>query len=302
MCPLRVILSSLASSLASVAWCGLALYGQEATFRSDTRLVVLNVSVMDQEGKVVKNLPKTAFSVYENGEKQTVSVFRQEDVPISLGLIIDTSASMTDKRDRVASAAVAMVKASHPDDEVFIINFNESAELAKEFTNNITDLEAALRNLKAKGETAMRDALLLGIEHLRHRGHRDKKVLLVVTDGEDNSSVETQVHLAEIAQQNDVIVYAVGLLEAEEPESAARAKKQLTELTQQTGGRAWFPKDVGEIANITPDIAHEIRNQYVLAYTPSNLAADGAFRKIRVDVDSPGVLVRTRSGYYAPKK
>jgi VWFA-related protein len=277
------------------------LYGQEATFRTDTRLVVLNVSVFDKDGKIIRDLPKSAFTVYENGEKQTVSVFRQEDVPISLGLIIDNSASMTDKRDRVASAALAMVKASNPGDEVFIINFNESAVLAKDFTNNIRDLENALRNLNAKGETAMRDALLLGIEHLRHHAHKDKKVLVVITDGEDNSSVETQTHLIEVAQQNDVIIYAVGLLGAEEPESAARAKKQLSELTQQTGGQSWFPNDVGEIANITPGIAHEIRNQYVVAYTPTNLAADGSYRKIRVDVDVPNALVRTRAGYYAPK-
>src|SRR5579862_8398451 len=184
-------------------------FGQEATFRSDTRLVVLNVSVFDQEGKVVRDLPKNAFTVYENSEKQTVTTFRQEDVPISLGLIIDNSASMTDKRERVASAALAMVKASNPSDEVFIINFNERAVLAKDFTNNITDLESSLRQLNPMGETAMRDALLLGMEHLRHRGKREKKVLLVVTDGEDNSSMETQAHLVEVAQQNSVIIYAI---------------------------------------------------------------------------------------------
>ncbi len=279
----------------------LALCGQEVTFKSDTRLVVLNVSVFDQGGKVVRDLGKSQFAVYENGEKQTVNVFRQDDVPISLGLIIDTSASMTDKRERVASATLAMVKASNPEDEAFIVNFNGSAVLSRDFTNNIKDLEEALRNLDAKGETAMRDALRLGIEHLRHRAHRDKKVLLVVTDGEDNSSSETQAHLVQAAQQNDVIIYAIGLLGAEEPASAARAKKQLDELTEQTGGRSWFPTDVAEIANITPEIAHEIRNQYVLAYTPTNLAADGSFRKVRVEVDVPGAVVRTRTGYYAPK-
>jgi Ca-activated chloride channel family protein len=223
-------------------------------------------------------------------------------VPISLGLIIDNSASMTDKRDRVASATLAMVKASNPDDEVFIINFNESAVLTKDFTNNIKDLESALRDINPKGETAMRDALLLGIEHLRHHAKRDKKVLVVITDGEDNSSVETQQHLVQVAQRNDVIIYAIGLLGAEEPGSAERAKKQLNELTLETGGRAWFPNDVAEIANITPEIAHEIRNQYILAYTPSNLAMDGTFRKIKVDVNVPGVAVRTRSGYYAPSQ
>jgi len=274
----------------------------ETTFRSDTRLVVLNVSVFDKEGKIVNGLPKSAFTVYENGQKQEIKVFRQEDVPISLGLIIDNSASMSSKRDRVASAALAMVKASNPADEVFIINFNESATLTKDFTNNLRDLEAALRNIRPAGETAMRDALLLGIEHLHHRGKRDKRVLVVVTDGEDNSSVETQQHLVQIAQQNDVIIYAIGLLGAEEPASATRAKAQINELTLDTGGRAWFPNDVAEIANITPEIAHEIRNQYIVAYTPTNEALDGTFRKIKVEVNVPDVTVRTRSGYYAPRQ
>src|ERR1035437_8415483 len=149
-----VILSILAS---------LVLYGQEATFRSDTRLVVLNVSVFDQDGKIVRDLPKSAFTVYENGEKQTHTVFRQEDVPISRGLIVDTSASMIDKRDRVASAALSTQKASNPQDEVFIINFNESAVLAKEFTSDIKVLEKAVRNLDPKSETAMRDELRLAV-------------------------------------------------------------------------------------------------------------------------------------------
>jgi Ca-activated chloride channel family protein len=290
--------------LRSVILCVIAvlgLGGQEVTFRSDAGLVVLNVSLFDKDGKIVKDVPRSAFTVYENGEKQEITVFRQEDVPISLGLIIDNSASMTGKRDQVASAALALVKASNPQDEVFIINFNEAAVLTREFTNNIKDLENALREIDSKGETAMRDALLLGIEHLRHHAKRDKKVLLVVTDGEDNSSAETQEHLVQIAQQNDVIIYAVGLLAAEEPASAARAKKQLNELTLETGGRAWFPGDAAEIAGIAPEIAHEIRNQYVLAYTPSNRAMDGSFRKIRVDVTVPDVAVRTRSGYYAPR-
>jgi len=123
----------------------------------------------------------------------------------------------------------------------------------------------------------------------------------VVTDGEDNSSRETQADLVRVAQTNDVIIYAIGLLGAEEPDSAARAKKQLVELTEQTGGRSWFPNDVAEIGNITPEIAHEIRSQYILAYTPTNLTADSSFRKITVEVDMPGAVVRTREGYWAPR-
>jgi VWFA-related protein len=274
----------------------------ETTFRTDTRLVVLNVSVFDREGKIVRGIPQSAFTVYEDGKKQDIRLFHQEDVPISLGLIIDNSASMAPKRERVASAALAMVNASNPEDEVFIINFNDTAVLTKEFTNNVTELANALRDIDPAGETAMRDALLLGIEHLRHRAKKDKKVLLVVTDGEDNSSVETQEHLVQVAQRNDVIIYGIGLLGAEEPASAARARKQLGQLTHETGGRSWFPGDVAEIANITPEIAHEIRNQYILGYMPANQAADGKFRTVRVEVGVPGVTVRTRSGYYAPRQ
>jgi Ca-activated chloride channel family protein len=272
------------------------------TFRLDTRLVVLNVSVFDKDGKIVRGIPQSAFTVYEDGVRQEIKVFRQEDVPVSLGLVIDNSASMRPKRDRVAKAALAMVRASHPDDEVFVINFNEDAVIAQDFTSDAAKLEAGLRKIDAKGETAMRDALRLGIEHERRRGKKDKKVILVVTDGDDNSSVMTQEALVRVAQQNDVIIYGIGLLGGEEPRSAERAKKSLDELTLATGGRAWFPADVAEMEKLTPEIAHEIRNQYIVGYTPVNEAADGTYRKLKVEVNVPGVTVRTRSGYYAPRR
>lgn len=274
----------------------------QTTFRSDSRLVVLNVSVFDQEGRIVQGITKSAVTVYEDGVKQDIKVFRQEDVPVSLGLIIDNSGSMGDKRDRVNSAALALVKASNPQDEVFLIHFDTAAFLTTDFTSNIRQLEKGLQGSDAKGETAMRDALLLAIEHLKHSGKKDKKVLLVVTDGEDNSSVETLQHLVQAAHRSDVIIYGVGLLAAEKPESSARAKREVTELTLSTGGRAWFPNDVAEILRITPEIAHEVRNQYIAGYTPSNPATDGTFRKVRVEVNLPGVTVRTRSGYYAPRQ
>ncbi len=216
-----------------------------------------------------------------------------------MGLVIDNSASMQNKRERVASATLAMIKASNPEDEVFIINFNEEARLVQEFTSNIATLEKSLRNLDTQGETAMRDALLLGIEHLRHRAKLDKRVLVVITDGEDNSSIETQPHLIQAAHNNNAIIYGIGLLGEEQPASAERAKKQLEELTLATGGRSWFPNDVAAIASITPEIAHEIRNQYIIGYTPPESAPSGSFRTVRVEVNVPGATVRTRSGYYA---
>jgi len=197
------------------------------------------------------------------------------------------------------SASLAMVKASNPDDEVFIINFNEEPQLTEDFTNDLGLLENRLRSLKTQGETAMRDAVLLGIQHLRVKAKRDKRVLVVITDGEDNSSIATQARVIEAAHQNNTIVYAIGLLGEEQPESAQRAGKQLEALTQATGGRSWFVSDVNAIAAITPEIAHEIRNQYIIGYTPTDLNKDGKFRTIRVEVNVPGATVRTRSGYYA---
>ncbi len=218
---------------------------------------------------------------------------------MSLGSIIDNSASMEKKKDRVASAALAMVKASNPDDEVFIINFNEEADIVQDFTNDPAALEKSLHRLHAQGETAMRDAALLGIEHLRAKASRDKKVVVVITDGEDNSSVVAQPRVIEAAHLTNTIVYAIGLLGEERPDSAARARKQLEEMTNATGGRAWFLADVTAIAAVAPEIAHEIRNQYVLGYTSSDTNKDGKFRTIRVEVNVPGTTVRTRSGYYA---
>jgi Ca-activated chloride channel family protein len=254
----------------------------ETTFRTTTDLVQLNVSVFDQEGKIINGIPQSAFTVFDNGVKQPIKFFREEDVPVSMGLIIDNSASMHNKRERVISATLAMIKASNPDDEVFVIEFNEEARLAQDFTGNIGVLEKSLRSIDTQGETAMRDALLLGIEHMRHRAKRDKRVLVVITDGEDNSSVETQAHLIEAAHNNNVIIYAIGLLGEEQPMNAERARN-----------------DVAAIASITPEIAHEIRNQYTIGYKPPENGPSGSFHTVRVDVSVPGATVRTRSGYYA---
>jgi VWFA-related protein len=270
------------------------------TFRTDSRLVDLHATVLDKQGHLVLNLPESAFKLYEDGVQQVITTFRREDVPVSLGLIIDNSASMHNKRAKVASAALALVAASNPEDEVFILNFNEEASLEQDFTNNIHSLEEALKKINSRGGTAMRDALRMGVEHLRHGGKREKKILLVVSDGEDNSSVETLDHVIQAAQQNDVIIYGVGLLSDDEPLEAERAKRALDALTFATGGQAWYPQELSEVEGIAREVAHEIRNQYILGYTPSNQAQDGKFRKIRVTVNaSDNPIVHTRSGYYA---
>jgi VWFA-related protein len=271
----------------------------EATFRAGTDLVSLNVSALDDQGQVIKGLPKSAFTVLENGVQQAISVFLQEDVPVSLGLIIDVSGSMEHKWRRVVSSTLAMIEASNPEDEVFAIFFNETAELAQGFTSDIGQLERSLRSIHPQGGTAMRDAVLLGIDHLRDHAMRDKRVLVVITDGEDNSSFANQGRLVEAARRSNVIVYAIGLLGEEILRSAESARRSLEELTLETGGRSWFPAGVNEIAAITPEIAHEIRNQYILGYKPADPTKDGKWREITVQVNVPGATVRTRPGYYA---
>lgn len=268
-------------------------------FRADTRLVVVHATVTDKNGNLVTGLPRSAFSIYENDVKQELKVFRREDIPVSFGLIVDDSASMREKREKVASAALDLVRESNPNDEVFIINFNERTSLEQEYTSDIKQLEQALKRIDPRGGTAMRDALRMGVEHLRYGGKKDKRALLVITDGEDNSSLETLEHLVRSAQQNDVLIYAVGLLGEDDPHETQRATRELDTITQATGGRAWYPKSIAEINGIAKDIAHDIRNQYTLGYSPANQALDGTFRKIRVVVNAPDLLIRARSGYYA---
>jgi Ca-activated chloride channel homolog len=274
---------------------------QEAVFRSDTRLVVLHATVVDKNGHLVTNLPQSAFKVFENGVEQSLKVFRREDVPVSMGLIVDNSGSMRDKRQRVEAAALALVKDSNRDDEVFVVNFNDEAFLdTPNMTNDLKLLEQALARIDSRGGTAMRDALRMSLDHIKEKAKRDKKVLVVVTDGNDNASGVSLEHLVKAAQQSEVLVYAVGLLSEEERREAKRAKRALDALTEATGGQAYYPKETADVDRIAHQVARDIRNQYILAYSPTNQTLDGSFRQLRVVVNGPNKpAVRTRSGYYA---
>jgi len=274
--------------------------GDEFVFTADTRLVVVHASVLDRNGKLVTTLPESAFKVLENNVEQTIKIFRREDIPVSMGIIIDNSGSMRDKRAKVAAASLDLVKASNPQDEVFIVNFNDDAYLDQPFTNDVKKLETALERIDSKGGTAMRDAISMSIDYVKDKGKKDKKVLIVVTDGNDNTSNIGLEELVRKAQQSDVLIYSIGILSEEEPREARRAKRALHDLGIASGGLDYYPKDLAEVDKITPEVAHEIRNQYTLGYTPTNTAMDGTFRKITVNVNAPGRLqVRTRNGYYA---
>lgn len=271
-----------------------------ALFRSDTRLVVLHATVLDKSGKLVTNLPEKAFQVIENGVAQKLKTFRREDVPVSMGIIVDNSGSMRDKRLKVEAAAIGLVKASHPQDEVFIVNFNDEAFLDRDFTNSIKDLEEGLTKIDSRGGTAMRDAVRMSIDHMKEKAKRDKKVLLVITDGNDNSSMISLENLVKAAQESEILLYGIGLLGEEDGRDRKRAKRALDALTEATGGAVYYPKDVSEVEKMALQVAHDIRNQYILAYSPINQNLDGSFRQIKVTAQgSNRPVVRTRTGYYA---
>jgi VWFA-related protein len=284
------------------------LSSEEPTFTVGTRLVVLPVSVLDKSGKLVTDLQQKAFKVFENGVEQPIKIFRREDVPISLGMIIDNSGSMREKRQKVETASVDLVKASNPQDEVFIVNFNDDAFLDVPFTNDIKKMEEGIARIDSRGGTAMRDAISMSMDYLRKEGKRQKKVLLIITDGNDNASNISLEKLVNRAQQNEVLVYAIGLLNEEERREARLAKRALDSISHDSGGLAFYPKGASDVDEIALQVAHEIRNQYTIAYSPTVQQIDGSFRQIKVTVNGPGhPTVRTRTGYYAtpdsgPKK
>ena len=272
----------------------------DAVFSTETRLVQLPVTVTDKNGRLVINLPESAFQVLENGVLQTIKLFKREDVPVSMGLVIDNSGSMREKRTAVESAALALVKDSNKQDEVFVVNFNDEAYLDTDFTNDVAKMEQGLTKIDSRGGTAMRDAIRMSVDHLKDKGKRDKKVILVVTDGNDNASNVGLEALVRLAQQDDVLIYAIGLLSDEEKREAGKAKRALGILVESTGGQVFYPKEVSEVEKIAHQVAYDIRNQYTIGYTPSNAALDGSFRPVRVVVKAAGnPVARTRSGYYA---
>jgi VWFA-related protein len=265
--------------------------------------VVLNTNVVDKNGRLVTNLKQDAFTVMENDVKQDILLFRNEDVPVSMGLIIDNSGSMRQKRTSVEAAALALVKDSNPNDEVFIVNFNDTAYIdnvhGKPFLTDIKEMQESLERIDSRGGTAMRDAIDESIEHLK-KAHKEKKVLVVITDGVDNASSVSLEDLVRDARQAEVLIYTIGLLADEEKRSAASAKRQLNALTEASGGLPYYPKELSEVESITHQVAHDIRSQYTIAYKPTNEALDGTFRRIKVIVKAPGnPTPRTRTGYYA---
>jgi VWFA-related protein len=278
---------------------------QGSTIKVDVGLVVLHTTVLDDRGKFADGLKAENFRVFEDKVEQKLTTFKREDVPVSMGLVIDNSGSMRDKRPRVNEAAITLVEASNPQDQAFVVNFNDDfyLDLDKDFTSSIPELKEALERIDSRGSTALYDAIIGSLDHLK-KATKDKRVLLVVTDGEDNSSHNSLEKTLREIQKTDTVIYTIGLLGDEKRKEKNNAMRALKRIAEASGGLAFFPESVDDVHSICEQVAHDIRNQYTLAYYPSNARKDGTFRAVSVQVIPPrgrGKLVaRTRNGYYAP--
>ena len=269
-------------------------------FHSDVQEVLLHATVIDDKQRMVTNLDKNAFTVFEDGKQQVIKSFRYEDIPISLGIVIDNSGSMREKRAKVNKAALNLVRASNPQDEVFVVNFSDEFFLDQPFTSKINLLQSALEKYETRGGTALYDAVVASADELKRHGKLQKKILFVVTDGEDDASRESlEQAVRQLQEENGPTVYAIGLLG---DERARRAKRALQTISERTGGIAFFPRTLDEVDQISSTVARDIRNQYTIGYKPTTPKTVGGYRAIRVEARASGhgkLTVRTRSGYYA---
>jgi Ca-activated chloride channel homolog len=274
-------------------------------------MVALRVSVIDEKGQIVSGLQSDNFKVFEDKVEQKISVFSNTDVPVTMGLVIDNSGSMREKRQQVNAAALTFVKTSNPQDEAFVVNFNDEYYLDTEedFTSDTQQLNEALSRIDTRGSTALYDAIVGSLDHVK-KGHKDKKVLLVITDGDDDASRLTLEQAMQAAEKSNTAIYAIGVFSDDDRKNEKRmirhSRKVLTELADATGGMAYFPDSLDQVEPLCAQVAKDIRNQYTIGYYPSNTNKDGTFRAIAIQLVPPHgragkLAARTRSGYFAEK-
>jgi len=275
-------------------------------------LVVLYTAVHDKAGKFVGGLKKENFKVFEDSVAQTIASFSQEDVPLSMGILIDVSGSMRNKIEMVTKSALAFIKASNPEDQVFLVAFNDQVDLLEDYTNDIDTITDSLDNIIVTGGTALYDAIYLGVQKAQ-KGTKPKKAIVVITDGEDRDSYYKLDELLAKVQESDVAVYCIGFMNAA-PEKGLfgrfsksapeKAREALAKISEETGAKAFFPQKTTEMGTIVSEIAHELRNQYGIGFVSSNTAKDGSWRRVKVTLEganAPQYHVRARTGYFAPK-
>ena len=275
-------------------------------------LVVVHTSVTDKSGQFVSGLKQQDFKLFEDGVNQTIQSFSQEDVPVSLGLVIDLSGSMRNKIEDVTKAALAFIRASNPDDEEFLIGFNDEVELLEDYTSDIDTISDTLNNTVVTGGTALWDAIYLAVQKAQS-GSKPKKALILISDGEDKDSYYSLDEMVAKVQESDVQIYSIGFLNEfpdkglfgrwskSEPE---KARDALLRISTETGAKAYFPKNPNEIHKVVAEIAHELRSQYSISYVSSNTARDGGWRRLKISLDhpqAPALHVRYRMGYFSPR-
>lgn len=282
-----------------------ALWAQENTYKLNVNvdLTEVHVNVTDDKDHPIGNLKRENFRIFEDRNEQKITLFKHEDVPLSLGLVIDNSRSMEPRKQRMDEGTLSFVRKSNPDDETFIIHFDDTARLDRDFTDSIPLLEDTLKSVKPYGQTAIYDALILGLEHMQS-GKHTKKAILLFTDGVDNSSKHTLSEAVEETKRAHVAVYTVGLLSQA---GGQKAEDSLLRIAEASGGRAYFPQTVDEARADMDRIARDLREQYTLGYFPSNPSHNGGWRSIRIEVVPPAGLPATaklnanyRHGYYGP--
>jgi Ca-activated chloride channel homolog len=273
----------------------------------DVELALVNVTVTDPYNRLVTGLEPDNFRVFENNVEQEIQYFSSEDVPISIGVIFDLSGSMSNKVGKAKEAALQFFKTANPQDEFFLVSFNERAELMSTFTNSVEDLQSRLLTLSAKGRTALLDAIYLGLSEMK-TARNAKRALLIISDGGDNNSRYNEKDIKRLVREADTQLYSVGIFDPFEYRSRTpeelNGPSLLTEVTELTGGRAFTVENINELPDIAAKIGAELRNQYILGYHPSNKSHDARWRKIKVKLRAPKGLpplsVYAKTGYYAP--
>ena len=273
------------------------------TLHEDVDEVLLNCTVVDENGKPVMDLKQSDFRVWEDGVPQTTNSFQHQDLPVSIGLIIDNSGSMRDKRMAVKAAAMTLLHGSNPKDAAFVVNFSDRAFLDQGFTSDISLLNRGLSHFDSQGTTAMYDAVAASADMLAKSAKQPKQALLIVTDGADNASrLSLEQAIRRVQNLGGPVVYTIGLLFESEPTEAQRARSSMDMLSEETGGIAYFPRSLDEVDKIAQDVASDIRNQYVVGYHSSKSSSIEGYRTVHVEVRAPRhgrLIVRTRKGYFA---
>jgi Ca-activated chloride channel homolog len=283
--------------------------GPKANIRIDSTLVLIPVTVTDPMNRFVTGLEKENFKIFEDKKEQPITQFSSDDAPLSIGVIFDCSGSMGHKIEKSRLAVTQFFKTANPEDEFFLVQFNDSADLIQPFTRNLEEIQNRLTFTQSKGRTALLDAIYLGLHEMK-RGKNARKALLVISDGGDNSSRYTETEIRNLVKEADVQIYAIGIYEpvasrGRTPEEAS-GQGLLTEIAEVTGGRQYPVDNINELPDIAGKIGVELRNQYVLGYTPLNQDHDGKYRRVQVKLVQPRGLPTLRPfyklGYYAPSQ